>query len=218
VLKYDAVPGETIKEAAAAMSKMANEMNQQVKCVFNDIELIADVGCDLADTIVAQFWKESDRRSKEYAESEEYKKQRIEMDRKHNERLSKQKAMLDKAPFQMSLMDHRLWKVAVETNKDGYGSCVVRYADKWARLMELQMSEGVALESCAEEMAHLADDEGITGFMYGCAVGILAKVWLHGESLRVWHNLDCQISNEGEKANSTGGILNPALLNVRVGE
>ena len=66
----------------------------------------------------------------------------------------------------------------------------------------------------AKQTSHDADLEGITGFMYGCAVSILSKCWKHGEDLRRWHNLDTQIGNEGEKANESGGVLNPALLSV----
>lgn len=54
--------------------------------------------------------------------------------------------------------------------------------------------------------------------MYGCAVSALAKFWVHGEQLRIWHNLDIQIGNEGEKANESGGVLNPALLNISIPE
>lgn len=50
--------------------------------------------------------------------------------------------------------------------------------------------------------------------MYGCAVGMLAKAWKHGEDLRRWHNLKTQLANEGEKANEQGGVLNPALLRI----
>jgi len=32
--------------------------------------------------------------------------------------------------------------------------------------------------------------------------------------LRKWHNIKTQIGNEGEKANASGGVLNPALLNI----
>ena len=52
--------------------------------------------------------------------------------------------------------------------------------------------------------------------MYGWAVAQIARVWAHGEALRRWHNLDTQIGNEGERANASGGTLNPALLNVGV--
>jgi len=32
--------------------------------------------------------------------------------------------------------------------------------------------------------------------------------------LRQWHNLKTQIKDEGEKANASGGVLNPALLTI----
>ena len=50
--------------------------------------------------------------------------------------------------------------------------------------------------------------------MYGCAVSMLAYYWKYGEQLRCWHNLKTQIENEGERANKSGGVLNPALYTV----
>jgi hypothetical protein len=50
--------------------------------------------------------------------------------------------------------------------------------------------------------------------MYGCAVQGLAYFWEHGEELRQWHNLDTQIKDEGEQANKSGGVLNPAILTI----
>ena len=70
----------------------------------------------------------------------------------------------------------------------------------------------------ANECSNEADTEGITGFMYGAAVSVLASCWEHGEELRRWHNLKTQIRDEGEKANESGGVLNPALLNIEEGE
>ena len=80
--------------------------------------------------------------------------------------------------------------------------------------MERKVAEGHQIKDIASEAEREADEEGITGFMYGCAVGILAHVWKHGEELRVWHNLKTQFSTEGEEANLSGGVLNPALLCV----
>lgn len=115
----------------------------------------------------------------------------------------------------MKLKDEAGWQKAVEANSDGfYGEAVIKYAERWADMMEERMGEGDRLEDIAESTSDKADTEGITGFQYGCAVGILAQVWEHGESLRRWHNLDTQIGNEGERANESGGVLNPALLNI----
>jgi hypothetical protein len=95
---------------------------------------------------------------------------------------------------------------------------VITYAEQWADLMERDMAAGKKLEDVAEATSHEADTDGVTGFMYGAAVSVLAQVWEHGEALRRWHNLKTQIGHEGERANETGGTLNPALLNVRMSD
>lgn len=98
---------------------------------------------------------------------------------------------------------------------DGYSLAVVTYTERWAELMEKEIEAGKTVEQCAKQTSHDADSEGITGFMYGCAVQALAHFWEHGEILRRWHNLDTQIRDEGEKANASGGVLNPAILNIQ---
>lgn len=104
----------------------------------------------------------------------------------------------------------------VDNNSDPYGSGVVRFEQRWADAMQVAMSEGATVAEAAAMTEHAADTEGITGFMYGCAVSSLSKFWVHGEELRQWHNIKTQIHDEGTKANESGGVLNPALLNVSV--
>lgn len=106
------------------------------------------------------------------------------------------------------------WAAGLEKNSDPYGGAVYRYASEWATRMEAAIASGATVVECAKDASHEADDEGITGFMYGCAVSMLSRWWVHGEALRRWHNLDCQLGTEGEKANESGGVLNPALLNI----
>jgi len=118
----------------------------------------------------------------------------------------------------MNLKDKKAWDSWVKNNTDPYGGACVTYAEQWADLMEKKMAEGQKLEDIADATSHEADTDGITGFMYGCAVNILASCWEYGEQLRRWHNLDTQIGDEGEKANESGGVLNPALLNIKTCE
>ena len=107
------------------------------------------------------------------------------------------------------------WQKGLDNNKDAYGAAVYQYAQKWAELMEDELGAGRKLEDIAEDTSRAADmGIGITGFMYGCAVSILSKVWAHGEQLRQWHNLKTQIRDEGVRANASGGVLNPAVLNI----
>lgn len=112
----------------------------------------------------------------------------------------------------MKLKDEKGWKECQANNTDGYGKVGVPYAERWADMMEARMKQGEKLADIAKDTSHEANVEGITGFMYGCAVLILSQVWAHGEELRQWHNLDTQVKDEGEKANASGGVLNPACL------
>ena len=110
------------------------------------------------------------------------------------------------------------YKAYVEKNQDFYGKGVVDYGKDWALLMEEQIVVGSTVAEIAKETSHTADTQGITGFMYGCAVSALAHYWVHGEELRRWSNLDTQIGDEGEKANESGGVLNPALITIELPE
>lgn len=97
---------------------------------------------------------------------------------------------------------------------DPYAAGIIRFAWVWAGLMEARLAEGATIADTAHEASRTADTEGITGFMYGAAVGLLARHWEHGEELRLWHNLATQLGTEGERANASGGVLNPAVLTV----
>ena len=113
----------------------------------------------------------------------------------------------------MNISNQENWNEWVENNQDGYGAAIIRYAEAWADLMEARIAEGAEKwEDVAKETSHEANTEGITGFMYGAAVAVLATSWKHGDRLRRWHNLSSQIQDEGERANESGGILNPAVL------
>ena len=99
-----------------------------------------------------------------------------------------------------------------KNSHDAYSARIVSYSEDWANLMELQMANGKSISECAESTSYEANTDGITEFMYGCAVSILAFFWQHGEELRCWHNLKTQMHNEGEIANKGTGVLNPALI------
>lgn len=109
--------------------------------------------------------------------------------------------------------NYESWKAK---NQDPYSRRCFTYAEVWADLMEVQIAEGKTIAECAKPTSYVADTDGITAFMYGMAVNILASCWAYGEVLRRWHNLDTQIGDEGERANQEGSVLNPALLNIKI--
>jgi len=109
----------------------------------------------------------------------------------------------------MELADEVAWQEFKDANQDGYGGAVVTYAERWAQLMQVEMSNGGKLEDVADATSHEADLEGITGFMYGCAVSTLARCWKYGDQLRKWHNKQYGVSEEVE------GTVNPAILTIQ---
>ncbi len=92
-------------------------------------------------------------------------------------------------------------------SKDDYSNGVIEYAILWAQYMEYLMAKHDKKVSDVWDMSsHFADINGITGFMYGCAVNILSSVWKYGEELRVQHN--SKYGHEGD------GVVNPAILTI----
>ena len=109
-----------------------------------------------------------------------------------------------------------------DADASAYGLACFDRAERWAKLMEAEIEGSkvpfaVIAERTEQQCGRDADaenarDAGLTGFMYGMVIHILARCWVHGEDLRLWHNLKMQIRDEGEKANREGGVLNPAVL------
>lgn len=95
----------------------------------------------------------------------------------------------------------------VEINsKDFYSLGVVNYVRRWAELMERDIANGAKVVDIADGTSREADTEGITGYMYGCAVSALSRFWEHGEELRKWHNKE--YNYEGD------GVVNPAIITI----
>jgi hypothetical protein len=210
---YELRAGEHITNAARAMVALATSSNETVTAKFNDIELLAYPNSS-AEDILKYYNAECDRRHQRYISSPEYKERQIRAEKERRAKAAALRNALAVAPDHITITDKDAWNKTVEANPDGYGKAIMDYAELWARLMEGQINGGKPLEQCAEEMSHLADTDGITGFMYGCAVSILSHTWKHGETLRRWHNIKTQIGTEGEAANASGGVLNPALLSI----
>lgn len=104
------------------------------------------------------------------------------------------------------------WEQWVEINShDGYSLGVVTYARRWAKYMQhLMTKHSKAIYQIADKASHVSDIDGITGFMYGCAVAMLSECWKYGEELRRWHNKEW-----GQE--DCDGVVNPAVLTINVG-
>ena len=104
-------------------------------------------------------------------------------------------------------IDNKVYDNWKAKNTTPYEVAIFVYAEKWANLMEAALAEGKSIVDVADKTSHQADEEGITGFMYGAAVSILSQCWEHGEELRKWHNKE---HNQPDAK----GVVNPALVTV----
>ena len=84
---------------------------------------------------------------------------------------------------------------------------LIRYAEDWARLMQLELAKGKKLKDIAEDTAKEADCNGISGEAHWLATTVLAENWKYGQQLRMWHN-----KNYGGKKRRFRGIINPAIV------
>ena len=104
------------------------------------------------------------------------------------------------------------YKEWYDKNSDSYSRACFTYAERWAELLETKIENSdkeisEVFKKYAEEYSHKADTEGITVFMYGCAVDILAQAWEYGEYLRKWHNNEYDYDGKG--------VVNPAILPIK---
>lgn len=122
----------------------------------------------------------------------------------HRERVE---ARLDGAA-KMELSDKEEWDRALpQLAKSIYGTSTASYAERWARLMQLELANGKELADIWEETLEEADLEGMTGFSTILATHLLTVTWVHGGELRKLHN--AYWGSDSEE-----GTVNPAVLTI----
>lgn len=103
----------------------------------------------------------------------------------------------------MQLIDEATWKRMVQNGSDDvYNGAIVRFAERWANMMEREMSKGAKLTDIALRTSDDADTEDITCFMHGIAVSVLVHVWAYGDELGKWNK---------ENGYAGYGVVNPAI-------
>lgn len=228
--------GSHINTAIISAIGTANELNEQCQFEFNGVTVVVDGSS--SNYLIHRDWSRGMRGylgknptvgpfpkqelSPEELDSDatieaQNERRRIEQNALHEKQQRERSLVLQGAlgntgPIELS--DPEKWQSFVDSNTDPYGGRCVRYAEEWARLMQVRLESGESIVECADELSHMADDDGITGFMYGAAVSMLAACWKHGEDLRRWHNTKTQIHDEGDKANESGGVLKWGLLSI----
>jgi len=224
--KLNTGAGDTFSKVAEKAKQIATERNFTVEFEFNGVTCLVSTDTNLewlyrdyVNSWVMEWKKIGPDCAKEYdkvTKAEFKKRQSIaeekaaEESRQYKIKEDKERAAFEEktANVKMELKSKEDWELGLSNNKDAYGGCIYEYAEGWAKLMQVGMSEGKRLEDIAEKTSHEMGFLGITGFMYGAAVSILSQCWVHGEALRKWHNKEYK--HEGD------GVVNPAILTIGV--
>jgi hypothetical protein len=184
---YEVSLGQDIAHVLEEMCRDADLHHEPVEAEFNDEKLVAHPG-DSPKALLAAWQKRRDVEHAAYAASPEGQAQAAAL--VENRRVIAEE---EKKPLMtFAVKDQAAWDEWIKTNSDGYGAAIIRYAARWANLMEQRLAYGKGAQNntiatIAEQAGNDADVEGITGFMYGAAVTVLSQVWQHGEELQRWH-------------------------------
>lgn len=109
------------------------------------------------------------------------------------------------------IINQKKWDKYVEINKDAYGKACVDVARKVMEYLDKEKDF-----DCHELLCRADEEDDLTGFMAGCIASMVSECHSRGEEFRKKWNINYQISDEGEKANKKGGILNPALVTIDI--
>ncbi len=210
-MTYEPMAGETIEQASRAACEMAREHRCRVEVSFNDLPVVALPDSDPA-ALATAYRAECERRHAEYLASPAYAEAMRLAEERQRERERALAAALAESPATITLRDPSAWQAAVDANPDPYGAAAIRYAEKWARIMEGRIARGSTVAECAKEASHVADDEGITGHMQGYAGRLLAGAWVHGEELSRWHDADVAARKAPPKPESTAAEERAAIV------
>jgi len=220
----DCGPGDYLPNVAEKAKNIAKSDNCIVEFLFNEILVRVDKDSDLerlsevySDAYIMD-WSEIGPEYVAYDLDTQ-----IELDWRRMKRAEEMEAMqkayeLEEKAARLALEtklkgvkvmwgDIDVWNKSLEANAGSdYGLAALEYAESWAKLMQLELAKGKTVQECYQEVQSELDFMGITGFMYGCAVSVLASAWAYGEELRKAHNNE--YGHDGE------GTVNPAVFSI----
>jgi hypothetical protein len=219
-LVVDAICGGHItRYIIPSMVGLSQRLNHPVTAELNAVNLLVQ-SCNTVEQAIENYkaattelQKEYERKRREYEASPEYAEAQAKAKAEAARIDAIRTGILERAPESLTLKDSAKWDQFISANSsDPYGKGIIDFASLWARMMESEISSGKLLVTTAEECSHLADTEGITGFMHGAAVNVLSQCWIHGDDLRAWHNKD--YGKQGAEATEAGAVINPAIMTI----
>jgi len=106
------------------------------------------------------------------------------------------------------------WNTWVDSNRDPYGKACVDVAREVMRILDSVEDFDTYKIICDADRNIKAG--GITGFMAGCVAKMVSSCHSRGEEFRTKWNTTNQLGTEGDRANESGGILNPAIIEIDI--
>lgn len=204
--------GDTISVASQRAIDHAIRTDAQVELEFNEVVMVVSRTMS-AEDVVREYHRMFEERAAAYRATPEYKKRQLEQEERARVHAQEYQELVARAPAKMSIRAGKEDEYAAyqkRNSEDGYSARCVSYGEDWARFMEAELATGKKLSAVWKDCSHKADQDGITGFMYGCATQALNAFWVHGDELRRLHNADYGVTEEKAK----GGTVNPAVLTV----
>lgn len=120
---------------------------------------------------------------------------------------SRVEARMANAPAMKFSNKDAWYEAAPQIAQSIYGTSITTYAERWARLMQLELSEGKSLDEIWSSTSQEADLEGMSGHSHGIATHLLTETWVYGAELRKLHNAYWGSGSEE-------GTVNPAIITV----
>ena len=186
VLVYEGKYGDHITSVINAMIALSKKEGKPVQTTFNGatFSVLADTKPDEA----LKLWNQiMERNAEAYRNSPEGIKSAAEAkarkEKKAREAAEVSELIKDEI---LELTAEKAWKKSVQVNTDPYGSGVVRYAERWGKLMQVEMRKqgaSVLIKNIVEATKFKADNEGMSGFSWSCARNLLIQCWKHGAEL-----------------------------------
>jgi hypothetical protein len=113
----------------------------------------------------------------------------------------------------MPITNETDWNKHVNANTDPYGKACIDVGREVMRLLD-EDDGPIDTHKIICDADKNVGAGGITGFMAGAVASMVSGCHSRGDEFRRIWNGEVQIGDEGDKANESGGVLNPAVLNV----
>lgn len=188
----------TIKVAIAK----ATQIEDVVQFEFNSVMVRVDAGSD--PKLVYRDWERSLRGCTGKVIGPAYKQELSTAEKQHDAAVRATNAAQQKEQFdemkdkdaarrekvdaliddqEIQLVDAKGWEETRLANQDGYGGAAFRYADRFGRVMQVEIAKGMTVKDAVAKWEFECDDDGLTGFQQGCAMSLLRQCWKHGKEL-----------------------------------